>query len=138
MFKLTDEDYRNAWDKNKITRSTLRARVYNYKWSVEKAINTPLMKKESPYLKKAKENGILPQTYFTRIWRGWTKQEACSIPPMWVKKSKTTINKNNRIMKEYDTINNCPYDYNLIYDTSICLKNGKCKECWESIKEVIK
>lgn len=135
MYKLTEEDYKKAWDINKITRSTLRARVYNYKWSVEKAINTPLMKKESPYLRKAKENGILPQTYFTRIWRGWSKEQACSIPPLWVKKSKGKQVMINNIKRKYDTNNKCPYDYNLIYDTSICLKNGNCKKCWDSVKE---
>lgn len=137
MYKLTDEDYRKAWDKHRISKTTLRARFYKYNWSLEKSLNTPLQKKENIYLRKAKENGILPQTYFTRIWRGWSKEQACSTPPLWVKKSKVTLVKNNKIQRKYDTNNKCPYDYNLIYDTSICIKNGKCKECWESIKEVI-
>lgn len=136
MYYLTDDDYKKAWDKNRITRTTLRARVYNYKWSLEKAINTPIQKKESIYLKKAKENGILPQTYYTRIWRGWSKEQACSIPPMWVKKSNENIIKENRVKRKYDTLNNCPYDYNLIYDESVCISTGKCKDCWKSVKEV--
>lgn len=137
MYKLTDEDYRIAWEKHKISKTTLRARIYKSKWSKEKALNTPIQKKESIYLRKAKENGILPQTYFTRIWRGWSKEQACSTPPMWVKKTNSKIVKQNKIKRKYDTINKCPYDYNLIYDTSICINNGKCKDCWESIMEVI-
>lgn len=135
MYKLTEEDYKKAWDKHRISKTTLMARVYKSNWSLEKALNTPIQKKESIYLKQAKENGILPQTYFTRIWRGWSKEQACSIPPMWKKKT-SNIRKEIKL-KQYDTINKCPYDYNLIYDTSICIKNGKCKDCWESIKEVI-
>lgn len=133
MYKLTDEDYRKAWDKHRISKTTLRARFYKYNWSLENSLNTPLQKKESIYLRKAKENGILPQTYFTRIWRGWSKEQACSIPPMWKKKSHNIIKEIK--LNQYDTINKCPYEYNLIYDTSICIKNGKCKECWQSIKE---
>lgn len=134
MYKLTDDDYRKAWG-NGISKFTLNARYYKYGWDLEKSINTPLYPIKNKYLQKAKENGVSQSCYYLRVKSGWSKEQACSIPPMWKKKT-SNIRKEIKL-KQYDTINKCPYDYNLIYDTSICIKNGKCKDCWESIKEVI-
>lgn len=128
MYYLTDDDYRKAWG-NGISKFTLNARYYKYGWDLEKSINTPLYPIKNKYLQKAKENGISQSCYYIRVKSGWSKEKACSIP--------TNYKKRKQKLKElkYDKLNKCPHDYNLIYDTSICIKNGKCKDCWQSIKE---
>lgn len=42
--KLTEEHYKRAAE-NGISKSTLRARVYQSRWDVEKAITTPVLSK---------------------------------------------------------------------------------------------
>lgn len=132
MYYLTEEDFKKAW-KNGITMTTLKARYYQYGWSLEKAINSPLYPNRCKYLEKARQNGIAISTYYTRINKGWSKEKACTIKTNYKKRNQPKEVMN---IKEYDKYNKCPYDYNLIYDTSICIKNGKCKDCWLSIKEV--
>ncbi|WP_078382350.1 hypothetical protein [Sutcliffiella halmapala] len=84
MFKLTLLHIEEAL-KNGIKERTVRARVYNYGWSVQEAITVPTKGSSFErsedyfyYLKIAKENGISTCTYRHRAKRGWSLIEAAT------------------------------------------------------------
>lgn len=137
---LTDEHLKIALG-NGISHTTLQRRVYQYKWSIERAITEKTRKRDYKNLKKALENNISKPTYYSRLRNGWSKEQACSIPvgefnkSNYIQRLNGNYKKKSKINSKYDTKNKCPYDYNLLYNENICLETGNCKNCWESVKE---
>lgn len=84
MEYLQDSDYQIA-AANGIGRSTAHSRFYDYGWSRERTINTPVLKKDN--LKKWEEwrevaevNGINKQQFLQRLFHGKTPKEAATMP----------------------------------------------------------
>lgn len=84
FFTVVPQHYEIA-EKNGISKGAVKSRVYGLGWTVQKAITEPLMKAdfERPkeyydYLEKAKSNGITNATYYSRIRRGWSPEEAAT------------------------------------------------------------
>lgn len=83
MEYITDEDYLKA-EQNGIKRPTVRSRVMEFGWDVEKAITTPpkkFIKIPPQILREIKKNNISIATYRGRIKLGWSIKRASSEPP---------------------------------------------------------
>lgn len=81
-FYITDEDYAKA-EKNGIKKITLESRVRKYGWDVDRAVNTPNLKRSKfsdEQLKLMKESGVNIDTIKYRINHGWSFEDAISIP----------------------------------------------------------
>ena len=78
---ITPEDYEVA-AKNGIKRDTVNERVRRWGWDVDRAITTIPKRHNVPkeLMEKAKAIGLEPNTVATRLYRGWTMEEACSRP----------------------------------------------------------
>jgi predicted DNA-binding protein YlxM (UPF0122 family) len=79
-YYLTPSDYEVA-EQMGIDRNTLYSRVYRYNWSILRATTTPKKQHFGPY-KDFKEvcdkNGITKGTFYERIRRGYTPEEAAT------------------------------------------------------------
>lgn len=64
---------------NGISESLLRYRVHTLKWSKYEA-STIKPKKKETFLSIARKNGINPNTYYRRVYDGWTKKKASTTP----------------------------------------------------------
>ncbi|WP_079708600.1 hypothetical protein [Paraliobacillus ryukyuensis] len=62
-----------------IRTDNVKARIRNG-WSKEKALNTPTYKYKR-YIRKARENDILPQTFYKRVKLGWDLETAATKKP---------------------------------------------------------
>ncbi|MCU4771010.1 hypothetical protein OCF65_20795 [Bacillus toyonensis] len=83
---LTNEEYEVA-KSNGISRRALYMRVYIYGWELQNALTIPPRTywhigegKFNKLLKVAKENGIIPSTFYGRVNSGWDPQDAATIP----------------------------------------------------------
>ena len=88
MIYITEEQYK-AGIKNGIKKPTIYTRVFEYGWDIEKAINTPTIKKEykarkypKKYTDLALSNGICLITFYSRIKKGWSYEDAATIKPI--------------------------------------------------------
>ncbi|MBP1999740.1 putative DNA-binding transcriptional regulator AlpA [Paenibacillus shirakamiensis] len=80
--RATEEDYDLAASKG-IKRSTFYSRVYILGWDKDRAMNTPICRRKSIWIhwsKAATQNGIGYSTFMTRVHKGWTREEAATIP----------------------------------------------------------
>lgn len=84
--KLTNEHFEIA-KKNGISKNTVKHRVSHLGWDIEKAITRKAEKRKNKYLDLAKANGIKESTYFSRIYKGWSKKDAATIKPLTRKES---------------------------------------------------
>lgn len=84
--KLTNEHFDIA-KKNGISKNTVKHRVSHLGWDIEKAITRKAEKRKNKYLDLAKANGIKESTYFSRIYKGWSKKDATTIKPLTRKES---------------------------------------------------
>lgn len=84
MTKMVDEVIKQEWideaKKNGISLDILRHRLLTADWHIEDAISTPKghRNKYGEYVRIAKENGIKRCTFYNRIYKGYTPEEACS------------------------------------------------------------
>ena len=85
MRYISEEEYKIGL-KNGIKRQTMYRRVYQYGWDVEKAIATPPIKRECRARKYPKEitdlalkNGICLITFYARVRKGWSLEEASTV-----------------------------------------------------------
>ncbi|HDR4393061.1 nucleoside permease [Bacillus cereus] len=83
---LNQSDYKRA-EAHGINKNTLRNRVYNCAWDKEEAITTPPGKKRKSkqsqseiWLGIAVQNGMNPNTFYSRISLGFTPEEAATKP----------------------------------------------------------
>lgn len=78
---ISDEDYAIA-EANGINAKTLNTRVFSLYWDIETAITRPVQVqiKGDPWVEKAKEHGIHPNTYRARRRYGWSAEEAATHP----------------------------------------------------------
>lgn len=84
---LTDEEYAMA-AVNGISRKRLNYRVYTSdKWELEVALTAPPGTvrhnhegKHHKWMQLAIENGIHPNTYYSRVSRGWAHHKAATRP----------------------------------------------------------
>ncbi|EOV9528885.1 hypothetical protein ACN5TA_004040 [Bacillus cytotoxicus] len=85
----TYEQYEIA-RQNGISKQTVDQRIRIGNKTVEEAISIPLQRSEftqkyKAYIELAKQNGILPNTFYVRMTRNkrkWTPLEAATIPPI--------------------------------------------------------
>ena len=85
---ITEEHYKIAKE-NGIQEATLYRRVHQYGWDIEKAITTPPIPRQSRSRKHPKKytdlalaNGVCLITFYARLKRGWTYEQASSIKPL--------------------------------------------------------
>lgn len=85
MHYLTEQDYLDGLNVG-IKRNTLFHRVYRMGWTVEKALTTPVAKYNDPEMDKwkaiAKKNGIKVETFYSRVGKGWTYEDAATTQPL--------------------------------------------------------
>lgn len=79
--EFTEEELKRI-KKHGLTRDRVRTRILKEGWNKEEAINTPLKKmttEEAEFYKRlAKENGIPMSTFYKRVQRGMTPQQAAT------------------------------------------------------------
>lgn len=65
-----------------LTKALVKNRVYNTGWTVERAITQPhaSMLRDSASFAKAEANGVNIATYRWRIRKGWSKEDAATVP----------------------------------------------------------
>ena len=87
MDYVTDEQYAIALESG-IRKATVYNRVYTYGWDVEKAITLPTIPRElrarkfpKKYTDLALSNGICLETFYLRMRKGWTCEEASTVKP---------------------------------------------------------
>jgi hypothetical protein len=97
---LTYEDIELA-KTNGIAYQTAYERVNKLKWPVEKAITTPIKRKEDhlwpKYRELAEKHNVASQCFYQRIKKGMTPEEAATAP----KVPHTNRAKSGKISKEY-------------------------------------
>jgi hypothetical protein len=78
----TPEEFKIA-EANGISYNNVYNRVYTLGWSVQRAINTPVLKPDMwlRYKEKCEKLGICQNTFHQRIHKGKTPEEASSYPP---------------------------------------------------------
>lgn len=82
MEYLTPEDFEIA-EKNGISRDRVIDRFYSDGWSKRRAITQPVRKisaERAKYREIAEQHGITNENFSNRVRRGWTLDEASSIP----------------------------------------------------------
>jgi hypothetical protein len=79
---LTKEERETA-KRNGISRSTLRRRVYELDWEIERAITDPVKKGAiiDGYREQCEENGISQTLFINRVRGGMSKGKASTKPP---------------------------------------------------------
>lgn len=81
---VTPQDYKIA-ESNDISKDIVYSRVYSYGWDVDKAITTPVKKRDPEFAKwrkRAVKNGIPSPTFHSRKKAGWSYKEAATKPIM--------------------------------------------------------
>lgn len=85
MRYISEEEYKIGL-KNGLKKSTIYMRVYRYDWDIEKAITTPPTKREykarkypKKYTDLALENGICLITFYARVRKGWSLEDAATV-----------------------------------------------------------
>jgi predicted DNA-binding transcriptional regulator AlpA len=85
MNYLTDEDYETA-NKNGISHINAYKRVYEYQWTIARAITTPVKRKEDSLWLKYKDQveklGITQMGFYQRINKGMLPEIAATTPRM--------------------------------------------------------
>ncbi|MMZ47329.1 hypothetical protein D1872_89720 [compost metagenome] len=83
---VTPEDYAKA-EANGLDRKVVYHRVYHYGWDIERAITTPKRKKHTkewgswkPYYALMDKHGIDRKTFYTRVRKGMSPEEAATRP----------------------------------------------------------
>lgn len=76
-FYITPEQYIEA-EKNGIAKTTLIARVRNYGWDIERAVNEPVRQiiRTEEIKERLKEKGLNSNTFKSRLRRGWSIDKA--------------------------------------------------------------
>ena len=94
MTYITDEQYKIGIE-NGIKKSTIYRRVYQYGWDIEKAITVPVIDREhrsrkypKKYTDLALSNGICLVTFYSRLKKGWSFEEAATRPLFYKTKNK--------------------------------------------------
>lgn len=100
---ITDEDYKTA-ERNGIKKKTAIARVNDYGWDIDKAVNHPVIKGSvslvwDEWKVTAESNGISRSTFRQRMkYHGFNAMEAATIPLLksnradrWTQEEKNTI-----------------------------------------------
>lgn len=83
-FKLTEEDLAIA-KSNGIHEKLAKFRYEHCAWELERAITQKPRVQNNlwpKYSEAAEKNGVSRDTFFGRIYRGWTPEEAAGRPPM--------------------------------------------------------
>lgn len=81
---IPDEDYEKAEEEHGLNKRQIYMRIHNCKWSIERALNTPLKKQGRPYkydekyYELAKKNGIPLRLFMDRVLRGWSFERAAT------------------------------------------------------------
>lgn len=90
-FYLTDDDFEIA-KSNGISRQLAKSRVYDYGWSIQRAITQPRLSKakSGAALERALANGIKAPTFWWRIKAGWGEERA-STEPVHTSKNKSKL-----------------------------------------------
>ena len=85
---ISEEQY-NIAKSNGISRTNVYNRVYNYGWSINKAITTELIPRSKRFakrkyseelIKETEERGICYGTFLSRISNGWSIEMASTTP----------------------------------------------------------
>lgn len=79
---ITYKDYETAKE-NGISKNTLDTRVYQLGWDIDRAITAPVRGFKNiiaPHLHIAERNGITEGAARARIYRGWSIEDAVSVP----------------------------------------------------------
>lgn len=79
---LSPEDYKIA-EKHGISRDVAYTRFYRYNWSKQRAITTPVEKRDkvrSKWRKVATRNGISARVFDDRVRAGWSFERAATTP----------------------------------------------------------
>ncbi|PSL41724.1 hypothetical protein B0H94_11837 [Salsuginibacillus halophilus] len=76
---ITPEDFEEA-ERNGVKYTTLRQRVYQYGWDIDRAVSTPprKMRSRKDQIERAEANGISKLTFDSRIYRGWDEETAAT------------------------------------------------------------
>lgn len=81
--ELTKEDF-TAAAQNGISAKNLRQRVWDYGWEIDKAITTPLKKRDlstwNEWKGTCRKNGIYNELFNLRLKYGWTPEQAATTP----------------------------------------------------------
>lgn len=101
-YYLTPDDYAKA-EKNGISKALLEDRFYRKNWNKKRAINQARREtnKHRKYIKQAKNNGISLNTYRVRLVRGWSMQDASTVPLTNKKERINRVRKANRKYPEW-------------------------------------
>lgn len=109
-YYITPQDYETA-AKNGVNDKTLNQRVRSLGWSINKAVSTPIARREDGLLELALRNGIGRSTYQKRIYKlGWSKEKAATtliqkaVYPEWqeiAKKNGVSKNTFNQRINKY-------------------------------------
>lgn len=98
-YYITPEEYEIA-EKNGIDYRSMYNRVYSLGWKKKRAMTEPIKRHRSHqshkgWVDKAIENGIPAMTYYSRIAKGMTKEDASSLPTQnrseWAKEMRRRI-----------------------------------------------
>lgn len=84
MEYLSDEHYEQA-EKIGVSRHTLYQRVYQYGWTIKKAISEPTRDQTKglwPTWKEKAAPGVNSQLFYARRKLGWSDEEAATTPPL--------------------------------------------------------
>jgi hypothetical protein len=76
---ITPEEYLIA-EKNGISKKALEQRIRRYGWDKERALTTPIMKREHELAHLAEQNGIPRRVFYMRLYRGWSVERASTEP----------------------------------------------------------
>lgn len=86
MRYISEEEYKIGL-KNGLKKSTIYMRVYHYDWDIEKAITIPSKSRGNRARKYPKEitdlalkNGICLETFYGRLKKGLSLEEAATLP----------------------------------------------------------
>lgn len=80
MIYITPDEYEQA-AANGISADTLKRRIHAYGWDKQRAITTPVQKRDDPFIRLAAQNGISEGTYLKRIYSlKWDKERAATTP----------------------------------------------------------
>ena len=81
MDYLTPEDFATA-EKNGISEERAKARFYKMGWSKQRAITQKLKKPQHDWNKYHHQSLVTAQTFYQRIKKGMTPEEAALTPPL--------------------------------------------------------
>jgi len=97
-YYITPEEYQIA-AQNGISPKVLESRVRKYAWDKQRAITQPVrkFKDHKEWAKVAEENGISYHTFWQRLRKGWTYEQAATMPKI----KPSEIKRYRRYPKEY-------------------------------------